>query len=77
MRTNRERRRTRFTLEALEGRIALSGMGGIEDGPHHHRGRHGAQFDNGHHRGNDPVDHDAHDDHGRHRDGKDDPSGHR
>ena len=77
MKANREIRRRRFNLEALEERIALSGMGGVEDGPHHHRGRDAAQVGDAHHRGNDPVDHDANDDNGHHRRGSDDPAGHR
>ena len=45
MRSHNQRLRLclRFALEALEGRVALSGMHGIHDGQHHHRGPHAAE----------------------------------
>jgi len=60
MRSRQERRRSRLGFEPLEGRVALSGIGGIDDGPNHHRGgrdavevrRHGAD-DAAHHNAND------------------------
>jgi hypothetical protein len=74
MRSRQERLRSRIAFEALEGRLALSGLGGIDDGPGHHQGRDAAEVRYG---ANDPAGHDANDDHGHHGHGADDPAGHR
>ena len=70
----KERHRSRFTLEALEGRVALSGMGGIDDGPDHHRGRDAAEVR--HDGADDAANHDAGDDNLPRHSGKDDGAGH-
>ncbi|MFO0950161.1 MAG: hypothetical protein U0835_03225 [Isosphaeraceae bacterium] len=37
MNSRQDRRRARLVFEPLEGRVALSGVGGIDDGPNHNR----------------------------------------
>jgi hypothetical protein len=59
MTSHRQRRRNRFELEPLEGRVALSHMGAIvEDGPHHNRGGH-AEVHTLRQGADDPANHDV------------------
>lgn len=80
MSTRRERLRSRFTLEALEGRVALSHAGAaVEDGPHHNRGGNPAEVHVLRHGDDDGAAHNANDDKGGVRDlrqGADDPADH-
>jgi hypothetical protein len=88
MRSREERRRGRLGFEPLEGRVALSGIGGIDDGPDHHRGRDATEVRNAadHNAGDDNLPrhsglderagHDAGDDNLPRHSGKDDGSGH-
>ena len=78
MMSHRQRTRSRFQLESLEGRIALSGVGGVDDGAHHDRGG-PAEVRGGRHGADDPAGHDANDDKGgvrALRQGADDPATH-
>lgn len=88
MSSSRKRTRARFSLEALEGRIALSHMGAVvEDGPHRHRrGHNAAEVRTMKHGADDAPGHDANDDRGgagetvhhhRGRGGADDGAGHK
>jgi len=77
MMSHKNRIRRQFRLEALEGRVALSGMGGggLDDAihGHRHRGGHAAEV-RGH---NDPANHDANDNRGGVRGPRaDDPANH-
>ena len=76
MRPHRQVRQAQFQLEALEGRIALSGVGGgLDDGSHHHRGREVEVR----HAADDAANHNANDDKGgakAHRHGADDAATH-
>jgi hypothetical protein len=78
MKTRKERIRSRFQLEMLEGRIALSslGGGGIDDAINGHRHGRGAEVQHQRRGQDDPANHNANDDRG-HRHGADDPAGHR
>ena len=73
MNSRQARLRRRFQLESLEGRIALSGMGGIDDGPHHHHGHHAVEVRRG---GHDRVDNDPGDDNLPRHSGLDERGGH-
>jgi hypothetical protein len=80
MKSRKERIRSRFQLETLEGRIALSslGGGGADDAIHGHRGGHAADIQMQRRDHDDPANHDVNDD----RDGvnrgpgHDDPANH-
>ena len=74
MKSRQDRRRNRIGFEALEGRLAPSGLGGADDPAGHNRGRDAAEIRHG---ADDPANHNALDDHGRHGHGADDPAGHR
>jgi len=75
MTSRKQRRRTRLMFEPLEGRIALSGIGGgIDDGPHHHR--HGHTAAEVRHGGHDRVDNDPGDDNLPRHSGQDERGGH-
>jgi hypothetical protein len=82
MKSRKERIRTRFQVESLEGRIALSslGGGGADDAIHGHRHRGGLAAEiQMHRRGlDDPANHNANDNRGvaRGRRGLDDPANH-
>ena len=76
MRSRQERRRSRWGFEPLEGRVALSGMGGIDDGPHHHRGRDAVEVRALRHRADDPANHNAGDDNLARHSGLDERAGH-
>lgn len=75
MRSRKERLRSRFQFETLEGRIALSGMGGIDDGPHHNRQR-GHDAVEVRHRVDDGAHHQAGDDNLARHGGLDERGGH-
>ncbi|MDB5350337.1 MAG: hypothetical protein JWN86_1584 [Planctomycetota bacterium] len=65
MRSHRQRNRSRFELEMLEGRVALSHMGAaVEDGPHRNRGGNVAEVHALRHGADDPANHDVNDDRG-------------
>jgi hypothetical protein len=72
MMSREQRRRGRLGFEPLEGRIALSGVGGIDDGPHHHRGRDAVEV----RRADDVVHHNAGDDNLARHSGKDERAVH-
>jgi hypothetical protein len=74
MRSRQERSRSRLGFESLEGRVALSGMGvgGLDDGPNHHRGRDAVEV----RRADDRADHDAGDDNLARHSGLDERAGH-
>src|SRR5262249_28275471 len=61
MRSHYRRNRRSFSLETLEGRVALSGLAGLDDGAHHHRGDHGAEVQMARRAPDDPPGHNAHD----------------
>ena len=63
MNSRKARTRVGFSVESLEGRIALSGMGGLDDGPLHHRGAE-TQVERHRHGADDPANHDANDNKG-------------
>jgi hypothetical protein len=74
MKSHRQRVQRRPVLEPLEGRLALSGMGGL-----HHQAAQVAEIHGGRHGADDPAGHNARDDKGgvkglRH--GADDPANH-
>jgi hypothetical protein len=56
MKSHRQRVQRSFVLEPLEGRLALSGMGGL-----HHAGQ-AAEVHGGKHGADDPANHNANDD---------------
>jgi hypothetical protein len=90
MRSRGERRRSRLGFESLEGRVALSGLGGIDDGLNHNRrdavevrraddrvGHNAADDKLARHRGLDErANHNALDDNLARHSGKDDRVGH-
>jgi hypothetical protein len=77
MKSREQRRRTRLMFELLEGRIALSGIGGIDDGAHHYRHRGPATAEVRHGGRDDGANHDAGDDNLPRHGGKNDGGGHR
>ena len=66
MKARRNQTRNRFTLQALEGRVALSDVHGLDDGPHHERHGRAPAAQVGHPGADDPAAHNAHDDRGGH-----------
>jgi hypothetical protein len=73
--------RSRFALETLERRVALSGIGGLDDGADDRRG-HAAEVQTLRRGADDPAGHHADDDRGglrapRRGRGADGPAGHR